>query len=463
MLEKLLFNMFAFSFFIIIFVKIIKKNDTNYFTILFMEAIGIAISFVELKLGLSENLFWGIVRYLFAIVIPLLIIIIEVYGINFSEIVSILLANIYSFTGDNKKAKDILVKLVSKYPDSYLGHRMLAQLYEKEGGMRRAIDEYVTAVDINKKDYKSYFKITELLKNLGKRDEAIEMLQHLIKIKPDCFEGSCLLGDLLCEEERFKEAANVYMEALKYNPASFDLYYNLGIVYTRLSDFQLAKEMYDKAAAINHRMYGANYNLGLIAFIQRDYDMAEKYFQSSLYDDFEAMSYYQLAKIAVLKGDKDKAIAFINKAIELDPSILKIVEQESCFRPIREHITVSVKLDGKTDYEEEPVVDEDDKPFEYEDYSNGYKRNSIILEQERLAREYLEASARLIEEMSENASKQKIDERLDYLFGKDNEQKAAEEKEKEEAIKKFLEKKDTKIESKDIKTEIGKQKYIENN
>ena len=226
MLEKLLFNMFAFSFFIIIFVRIIKKNDTNYFIALILEAIGITISFVELKLGLNENLFWGIVRYLFAIIIPLLIIIIEMYGINFSEVISIFAANIYSFFGNTKKSKEILVKLVSKYPESYLGHRLLAQVYEKEGGMRRAIDEYVTAVDINKKDYKSYFKITELLKNLGKRDEAIEMLQHLIKIKPDCYEGSCLLGDLLCEEERFKEAANVYMEALKYNPASYDLYYN---------------------------------------------------------------------------------------------------------------------------------------------------------------------------------------------------------------------------------------------
>ena len=219
--------------------------------------------------------------------------------------------------------------------------------------------------------------------------------------------------------------------------------------------------MYDKAAAINHKMYGANYNLGLIAFIQRDYETAERYFENSLYDDFEAMSYYQLAKICVLKGEKDKAIAFVNKAIELDSTILKIVEKESCFRPIREHITVSVKLDGKTDYEEEQVVDEDDKPFEYEDYSNGYKRNSIILEQEKKAREYLEASVRLIEEMSENSSRQKIDERLDYLFKKDNIQKEAEEeKEKEEAIKNFL----GKTESKDIiNKNFEKQKYMDNN
>ena len=461
MLEKLLFDMFAFSFFIIIFFKIIRKNDTNYFIALILEALGITVSFVELKLGLEENLFWMVIRYLFAIVIPIAIIAIELFGLNFSEVLSISAVHFASLLGDTKKAKAILIKLVSKYPDSYLGHKLLAEIYEKEGGMRRAIDEYVTAVDINKKDYKSYFKITELLKNLGKREEAIEMLQHLIKIKPDCYEGSCLLGDLLCEEERFKEAANIYHEALKYNPASYDLYYNLGIVYTRLSDFQLAKEMYDKAAAINHKMYGASYNLGLIAFIQRDYDAAERYFENSMYDEFEAMSYYQLAKVCMAKGQKDKAIIFLNKAVELDPNFLKIAEKEKCFKSIREYITVSVKMDVKDDYEEE-VVDENDKPFEYEDYSSGYKRNSIILEQERLAREYLEASAELIEEMSENTTKQKIDDKLDYLFSKEKgkeyekEKIEREKREKEEAINQFLGKKEDKM------LQNEKQKYMDN-
>ena len=34
-------------------------------------------------------------------------------------------------------------------------------------------------------------------------------------------------------------------------------------------------------------------------------------------EELEAMSYYQLAKIYVYKGEKDKAINFLNKAIEV--------------------------------------------------------------------------------------------------------------------------------------------------
>ena len=337
MLEKLIFSLLACSLFIIIFFKIIRRNDANYIILLVLQAIGITVSFVEIKLGIEENAFWGTIRYVFSIILPLVIIIMELKGFNFSELLSVTAAKFFMMIGDTKTAKTILVKLVTKYPDSYLGHKLLAECYEKEGGMRRAIDEYVTAVDIKKNDYKSYFKIADLLRDLGKKDEAIQMLDHLVKTKPDCYEASCLLGELLCEQERFKEAANVYHEALKYKPADFDLYYNLGIVYTRLSDFQMAKEMYERAAEINHRMYGANYNLGLIAFIQKDYDIAEKYFEESLYGELEAMSYYQLAKIYIYKGEKDKAISFLNKAIELAPLLLKRAAKEKAFEKIKKN------------------------------------------------------------------------------------------------------------------------------
>ena len=324
-------------------------------------------------------------------------------------------------TGDLKTAKKILVNLVSKYPESYLGHKLLAECYEKEGGMRRSIEEYVTAVDINKKDYKSYFKIAELLRDLGKKDEAIQMLNNLIKTKPDCYDASLLLGELLCEQERFKEAANVYNEALLYKPADFELYYNLGIVYTRLSDFQMAKEMYEKAASINHKMYGANYNLGLIVFIQGDYDTAEKYFENSLYGELEAMSYYQLAKIYVYKGEKDKAINFLNKAIELEPKLLKIAEKDKSFEKIKEHITVSVKMDENNE--------------SIEDIEEPELRSEVMKNQEKLAREYLIETSKIIEAMNENTSKERINEKLDYIFKKEKEKKEIAEREKIEKEK----------------------------
>lgn len=425
MLENTIFSLLAFSLFIIIFFKIIKKDDTNYIILLVLQGLGIAISFFEIRLGIEANLFFNIFKYTLAIILPVIIIFLEWKDINFSEILSLAIANFLFLIGDNKGAKSILSKMVEKYPDSYYGHKLLATIYEKEGGMRKAIDEYVTAIDIKKNDYNSYFKISELLRDLGKKSEAIEMLERLVRNKPDMYEASCLLGDLLCEEERFKEAANVYENALKFRPADFELYYNLGIVYTRLNDFQMAKDMYERAASINHKLWGAKYSLGQLALIEKEYNLAEQYFKESLYDkDLEAMSYYQLARIYARRGEKDKALEFLNKSIELDHRLLKKASKEKVFNEIRELITVSVKM------EEEPR----DREKEIKEEVQELEESHILINQEKVTQEYLEETNSLIEDISENTTKQKTIERVSYIINQERLKKLKEKDEYEEMI-----------------------------
>lgn len=304
MLEKILFNLIAFSIFIIIFFKIIRKNDTNYIGILVLEAIGIAISFIEIRIGIDANTFFKSIRYLFSILLPVFIILMELKGLNFSEIISSIFAKILIFIGDYKAAKSVLIKLVTKYPESYMGHKLLAKIYEKEGGMRKAIDEYVKLVDIKGNDYKSYFKIADLLNDLGQKNEAIQMLENLMKTKPDLYECSILLGELLCEQARFKEAERVYQEAIKFRPTDFNLYYNLGIVYTMLSEFQMAKEMYEKAADINHKAYGANYSLGQIAFIRGRFRCRRKILQTQFIWRFRSQILFPISQNLCAKRRK---------------------------------------------------------------------------------------------------------------------------------------------------------------
>ena len=150
MFEKLIFILLAFSLFVIIFLKFIRKNDTNYIIILLLQAIGITIGFIEIKFNISSIIILTIIRYILSVFIPFFIFIIEVKDFNFSELTSIGLAKFFKLIGNDKLSKQILVKLVTKYPESYMGHKLLAEYYENEGGMRRAIDEYVTSIDIKK-------------------------------------------------------------------------------------------------------------------------------------------------------------------------------------------------------------------------------------------------------------------------------------------------------------------------
>ena len=131
MLERIIFNILSFSLFIIIFFKIIKKNDTTYVAPLILEAIGIAIGLIEILIGRFLGTFIRVITYLLAIVLPLAIILIEKYGLNFSEMLYIFLARLCSIFNNSKKAKQLLMNLINKYPESYNGHRLLSAKLRK--------------------------------------------------------------------------------------------------------------------------------------------------------------------------------------------------------------------------------------------------------------------------------------------------------------------------------------------
>lgn len=339
LIERMLFNIIAFLLFVLVFFKMVRKNDSNIIAILIIQAIGIAISFLELMTGNLEWSFLKFLSYIISVALPLTFLYCDKNNVNILEKAHVIIAKLYLLTNNQSLSKKKLVSIVTRYPDSYMGHKMLADIYEKEGGMRKAIDEYVKAIDIKKNDYDSYYKIAELLNGLTKKDEAITMLNNLLNIKPDYIKASNLLGELLIEESRFKEATNVYLDALKYNPDNYDFYYNLGISYTMINDFKNARMAYEKAAEVNHLKYNSEYTLGQIALIYNDINIAEKHFTEAIYgEEVEAMAYYELAKVCMIKKDKEKAILFVEKAIEIDEIYEKKVAEDLIFVPIKAYI-----------------------------------------------------------------------------------------------------------------------------
>ncbi len=336
MIEKILFSVIAFVLFAYIFLfKLIKKNDTTYLVILIGEAIGILLSFVQILFDVLLGAVWDVIIYILAIIIPIIVLLLEIKGINFTEIVYVCISKILLGFNKTKKAKNTLLSLIAKYDKSYRAHKMLAEIYEKEGGMRKAIEEYVKVLDIKKNDYKSYFKISQLLNNLDKKEEAIQMLKILISKKPELYEAGKLLGSLLLEKENYKEAVHVYVQVIKHNPDKADLYYNLGVAYCRINEFSLAKDCFEKTVEIDSNLYNAYYRLGQLSLLYRDIETAEKYFLQSIYGETEGKAYYQLAKIYMMKNDKNKATTFLNRAIDSNSMYYDLSKDEPIFFSIK--------------------------------------------------------------------------------------------------------------------------------
>ena len=353
MLEKILITLISFILFIyIFFFKLIKKNDTNYLVILGIQAIGILINFIQIISGKLNATFFNVVIYLFGIIIPILVFLLEYKNINISEMMYVCISKIYTLFGDDKKAKEKLIDLTDKYQDSYYAHKMLAEIYEKEGGMRKSIEEYVRALEIRRNDYKSYYKISILLRDLGRNKQAMQMLRNLLKVKPEHYLATKMLTELLIESEEYKKAITFINKALKIHEDDKELIYNLGIAYAKENDFSLAKKCFEKVVALDNEYYNAYYRLGQIALLYRDFDMAENYFLNSTYKEKEAKSYYELTKIYMMKNQKDKAALTIRKAINSDSKYYDIAKEEPMLFPIKQFIEKPEQTTKQKEYKE---------------------------------------------------------------------------------------------------------------
>jgi len=264
MFGEIFFYVISISLFVMMFIKIMLRNDIISFAALILQAIGIGIRFIALIFKLEINLFFTILTYLISVIIPIFLIVCEYNKINLTDKIYIFIAKMYLVIKDTKNAKKILIALIEKNDKCTEAHKMLAEIYEKEGGIRKAIDEYVKVVDLDPNAYDSYFKIAMLLKDFGNNEDSLEMLTKLVNKKPDYLEASIALSDMLCMQERYKEAISIMNESLKYHPNNFDVYYNMGMIYTMLNDFSSAKTCYEKAAIINSLEHNTDYNVAMI-------------------------------------------------------------------------------------------------------------------------------------------------------------------------------------------------------
>ena len=143
MIERIIFTLVSFLLFAYIFLfKMMKKNDTTYLVLLLFQAIGILMNLIRVLFDALTGTASVVIMYLFSIISPIIVFYLEYKNINCSEWLQIALARMYILFSNERKAKEVLINIISKYDKSYTAHKLLAEIYEKEGGMRKAIDDY---------------------------------------------------------------------------------------------------------------------------------------------------------------------------------------------------------------------------------------------------------------------------------------------------------------------------------
>ena len=86
--EQLIFIFISFSIFVYMFFKMIKNNDTSYIIILVLQALGIALNLIEVLFGIKLNILLKIIKYVFAIILPILVIAFEKRNMSLFEFIN---------------------------------------------------------------------------------------------------------------------------------------------------------------------------------------------------------------------------------------------------------------------------------------------------------------------------------------------------------------------------------------
>ena len=63
-IEQLIFTVISFTIFVYMFFRMIRNNDTTYVAILLLEAVGIALNFLEVLFTIKLNTVFIILKYI---------------------------------------------------------------------------------------------------------------------------------------------------------------------------------------------------------------------------------------------------------------------------------------------------------------------------------------------------------------------------------------------------------------
>ena len=360
MIELIIFGIISLILFTYIAKRSLEIRSYVSNIILILNIVGIII--MPLIYVKTNKIYMAsrIISLILGIILPIVIIIIEyLTKVSYDEKIILYIAEFYEFTKNRKNAKDIIVKYLEKYDDSYLLHKKLATIYEKEGGTRKAIDEYVEAVSIKGTDYESYFRVIELLEYLDKKDEAITLIERLLKVYKRYPKAYIMYANLILEKGNLKEVAKIYEEGLSYNKESKEIMYNLASIYVRLNEYSLAKKNLESIFKLDKKSHIVCLNLAQISMIEREYSEAKMYLDIAKKEkEIEDIVYYEIAKINVLERKEEEAISNLNKALEINPNIIGKINATEIFKEIRHHTIMKVELIQRKRIEiEEKYVD----------------------------------------------------------------------------------------------------------
>lgn len=171
-----------------------------------------------------------------------------------------------------------------------------------------------------------------------KLTEGEAAFQRAIALRPDWHMPQNGLGILLHAAKRFDESERAFKKAIELAPNQSRAYNDLAVLLRLTGRLEEAESYAKRALVLDPNTLPTHNNYGNLLVEQRRFEEAEQaYARASELEPDHPAPYYNLACLASLRGDADRAIALLHTAIVLDDRYRKEASGDDDFDPIREN------------------------------------------------------------------------------------------------------------------------------
>jgi Flp pilus assembly protein TadD len=151
---------------------------------------------------------------------------------------------------------------------------------------------------------------------------SVALYQRMLAATDDNYVGHYLLGIELLKQRKFDEGLSHTREAVRIEPHSGRAHYLLGVALQTAQQHDEAAREYQTSLTLNERYFLPHLNLGTIFLSRRQNADAKREFERAAQlepDDGRAVA--NLAALALQTGDDPQAIAYAQRALQIDGSL----------------------------------------------------------------------------------------------------------------------------------------------
>ena len=223
---------------------------------------------------------------------------------------------------DETNAYELMRQLARPYRKSPYAHYAVAVLALQAGDTETASERAERSIELDSEWIKPKLLYARALLLSGDEDGAIDYAARLVGDDPDPDpEARLELAIMLVSVGRDDDALSQVNQILLEQPFRTDALRLMAIINFRLDRLDAARaDFEDLLASGNYRM-DANYYLGRIADRNGEHDAAIRYYSQVVTGSNALAAQSRAAGIMVEDGESDKALEFLDRFSEINPSM----------------------------------------------------------------------------------------------------------------------------------------------